>query len=336
MSKLAKQFTFLATCCVLALALAAFAGSAQAEDPISRFFSPTVGQLKTRIAYEGFYHPTQDLERQDTDLSIVTQDLSVITPIAQDKKSEWGFGAWVSNRFCQTDAVMPYSGKEFPETLWDMGVGLHHKRKINPRWIVGAFAGVGSASDDPFHSSDAASVRAAGMASYRTSPSQAWNFYIFYSNLIAFWGGIPVPGVSWMYTPSKNFRLNLGVPAVSIFYRPIEKLSFQARYAFPNETYARLGYDLTKETMLYTAFAWTHNGYFRKDRKYDDDRLFFFEKRVSLGLTSQFSSNIKLEAAGGWAFDRLIFEGENYSDRDQNRLDIEDGMFFKLLVGYSF
>ena len=336
MSRLAKQSKFFAAWCALTLALTILAGQAQAEDPISRLFSPTVGQLKTSIAYEGFYHPTQDLDKQNADMSIFTQELSFITPLSQDNKSEWGIGAWARNKNIQTEAVMPYSGKDFPETLWDLGLGIHHKRKISSRWIAGGFVGVGSASDEPFHKSDATAVRAAGMASLRTSPSQAWNFYVFYSSLAAFWGGIPVPGVSWLYTPSKNLRLNLGVPALSIYYRPLEKLSFLVSYAYPTETYVKIGYDLTKETTVFTSFAWTHNGYFRSDRKYDDDRLFFFEKRALLGITSRFSKSLKLEAAGGWSFDRLIFEGENYDDRDQNRIDLEDGMIFKLSLGYSF
>jgi len=37
--------------------------------------------------------------------------------------------------------------------------------------------------------------------------------------------------------------------------------------------------------------------------------------------------HVGFELAGGYAFDRFYFEGENYSDRHDNRIDVGAGPF---------
>ena len=43
-----------------------------------------------------------------------------------------------------------------------------------------------------------------------------------------------------------------------------------------------------------------------------------------------------VELSGGWAFDRFYFEGESYSDRRENRVEIGDGPFAVLRVAFRF
>ena len=42
------------------------------------------------------------------------------------------------------------------------------------------------------------------------------------------------------------------------------------------------------------------------------------------------------ELNGGWAFDRFYFEGESYSDRRENRIDVGDGPWGAFRVGLRF
>lgn len=43
-----------------------------------------------------------------------------------------------------------------------------------------------------------------------------------------------------------------------------------------------------------------------------------------------------LDINDGWAFDRFFFQGENYGDRWQDRVSLEDGVFFGGQIGYRF
>ena len=49
-----------------------------------------------------------------------------------------------------------------------------------------------------------------------------------------------------------------------------------------------------------------------------------------------FLKHLSLELSGGWAFDRFYFEGEDYDDRDDNRIDVESGPFGKAMVSVRF
>jgi len=42
------------------------------------------------------------------------------------------------------------------------------------------------------------------------------------------------------------------------------------------------------------------------------------------------------DAGGGYAFRRFFFEGEDYGDRDDNRLIVGDGPFVSLRLGARF
>jgi hypothetical protein len=45
---------------------------------------------------------------------------------------------------------------------------------------------------------------------------------------------------------------------------------------------------------------------------------------------------VGFQLAGGYAFDRFAFEGESYSDRRENRIDIDAGPFVAARVSVRF
>ena len=87
---------------------------------------------------------------------------------------------------------------------------------------------------------------------------------------------------------------------------------------------------------VFGEFNWRNERYFRADRTDDDDRLFYYEKNVNGGVRVNFLKHLSLELSGGWAFDRFYFEGEDYDDRDDNRIDVENGPFAKAMVSVRF
>jgi hypothetical protein len=83
-------------------------------------------------------------------------------------------------------------------------------------------------------------------------------------------------------------------------------------------------------------FDWTNDRYFRADRPDPDERLFYYEKRIRAGVIIGLARQLYVEVAGGYSFDRFYFEGEGYSDRGQNRVDVEDGPFAAIRLGTRF
>jgi len=76
----------------------------------------------------------------------------------------------------------------------------------------------------------------------------------------------------------------------------------------------------------YVGFDWDHDHYYRSDRDDKDDKIFYYEKRLTAGARFDLR-HIGFEVYGGYAFDRFYFEGEKYSDRDANRIDVGAGPF---------
>jgi hypothetical protein len=53
---------------------------------------------------------------------------------------------------------------------------------------------------------------------------------------------------------------------------------------------------------------------------------------VSAGV----SKNVLLDLSAGYTFDRMYFEGRNFTDRSFNRLDIGDGPYIAFRVDVRF
>ena len=97
-----------------------------------------------------------------------------------------------------------------------------------------------------------------------------------------------------------------------------------------------MGYELIDDVEIYGLFAWKNDAYLRHDRPDNDDQLIYFEKHVRGGVHWQILEQLSLDLSAGWAFDRFYFEGEDYGDRGDNRLDIDDGPIAQLSVRMTF
>jgi hypothetical protein len=98
----------------------------------------------------------------------------------------------------------------------------------------------------------------------------------------------------------------------------------------------RVSYQLFRPVRLWAGFDWTRERYIRADRAEEDDRLFYYEKRVRAGVTVGLARFLYVDVAGGYSFDRFYFEGEDYGDRRDNRLDVGSGPFAAVRVGLRF
>jgi hypothetical protein len=96
--------------------------------------------------------------------------------------------------------------------------------------------------------------------------------------------------------------------------------------------HAKATYKLMPRLCIYTAFDWSNEGYLLADRPNPRDRLFYYEKRLSGGVKYLWSEHVSLDLATGYDFDRFWFEGQHYSDRHFNRLDVDSGVFVSFRV----
>src|SRR6266511_3479123 len=85
----------------------------------------------------------------------------------------------------------------------------------------------------------------------------------------------------------------------------------------------------------YAGFDWDHDKYYRADRDDKDDKIFYYEKRLTAGVRFDLR-HVGFEVYGGWAFDRFYFEGDRYGNRHDNRIDVDDGPFIVGKVSVRF
>lgn len=311
----------LALCLVLLLP-----GLAAAQAELQSLLSSDLDRQMPRADYRILYYSNERVANQPTHLGFTDHRVSLTLPLWGDSRDSATFFTNADLEDFRTKAVLPDSGRRFPGELWDVRLGGTYRHKFDNNWIGGASLTVGSASDKPFHSTDELIARGFAFLRIPHRETNAWLFSLAYANDAEFLGGVPVPGIAYLYAPSENFHAVIGVPFSAIEYRPFEKLTLEASYVPVRRVRARATYVMFRPLRLWAGFDWDNERHFLADRHDKDDKLFYYEKRLSGGIRFDLR-HVGLEVYGGRTFDRFYFEGESYSDRHDNRIDIHDGWF---------
>lgn len=302
---------------------------AAAQGELQLMLDPILGRQMPRADYRITYFPDERVEGQDTEFSYIQHRPSFSLPLWQDKRDEWIVSGAVRLQDFDTGAVLPDTGQRFPGELWDARIGVSYRHKFDNGWIGALSVNVGSASDKPFHSWDEFVVRAVGLLRVPQGERNAWLFSLLYVNdeqYLFGLSGIPIPGIAYQWVPSEIFQAIIGIPFSSIQVRPLEKLTLEALYVPVRRVRVRATYEVFRPLRIWAGFDWDSEHYALAGREDKDDQLFYYEKRFTGGIRFDLR-HIGFEVAGGRIFDRLYFTGETYSNRDDNRINVEDGWF---------
>jgi len=321
--------------CVASLCL--LAGPLAAQDIGRNWLSAKVGQLKTEVGYDVDGLCQRNVEDQDAEFAMIRHSFHVFAPLWQNEKEEFAarvkIGAWDLD----TDARLSGPNVELPDELWDLQFGAQWRRKLDNGWIAGAGLEIGSPSDKPFDSCEEVTVNAMGSLRIPAGERDAWLLLVQYSNNRPFLQNVPIPGVAYQWIPDpKRLRAVIGVPFSSLYAEPIDRMYVRFRYMMIRRIHAEVGYRVLDPLTAYLSFDWDNDRFLRADRSDSDDRLFYYEKRLTVGLRWRIMEGLSLDVFGGYAFDRLLFEGEKYDDRNQSRINISDGTICGLKARWRF
>jgi len=319
------------------LAVLAASVPAGAQGVGRTWLSQRVGELKTEVDYGVTGSCNRDVKDQDAELALIRHSFHVFAPLWQNEREEVAARISVDAWDVDTEARLTRPNVELPEHLWDLQFGGMWRRKLDNGWIVGAGVEVGSPSDKPFDSCEETSVNAMGSLRMPAGERDAWLFFVQYSNNRSFLPHVPIPGVAYQWVPDpKRFRAVVGVPFSQLYAEPIDRLYVQLRYLLVRQVHAEIGYRVLDTLNIYAAFDWDNNRFFRAGRRENDDRIFYYEKRLTTGVRWEVCEGLTADIFGGYAFDRFFFEGEKYDDRDQSRIDVADGAFIGIKASYRF
>lgn len=300
------------------------------------FFGPALGKLDFSLSYDAAWYPDRPVSGQNADLGFSLHRVRLLAPIAQSDRFEWAAVGGLKVLPIDTHAILPDSRREFPDQLWDVDLGTAARWKLDNGWIVGGDLVAGSASDRPFAGIDEMSFQADALLRVPWRESLAWIFLLNYSNNREFAPHIPLPAVTLAYEPGPHLQILAGVPYTSIRWSPASALEIFASYSIVRTVRTRVSYRILSPLSVYAGFDWDNQRFFRHDRTDEDARLSYYEKRIGGGIRWDITQSVFVDAGGGYAFDRFWFEGEDYSDRNVNRIDLANGPFATLRVGMRF
>ncbi|HMF14008.1 MAG TPA: hypothetical protein VKE94_16940, partial [Gemmataceae bacterium] len=295
--------------------------------------SPVVGHLVPLASYRFAWFPSEPVQGQPTNLGYTQHDISLVVPVWQDPANELSVNAHVRAEFFNTDAILPNTLQPFPGDLWNIHFGTSYRHLFDNGWIAGGSVSVGSASDKPFHGIEEMTAGVNAFLRIPRGEHDAWILTLSYSptNELAF----PVPGVAYLWQPSPDFRAFIGLP-FSLWWRPIEDLTLDLSYMLVRTVHARATYRVCPAARVYAAFDWSNESYFLADRPNENDRFFYYDKRLSAGVLFYLGRSATLDFSGGYVFDRFYFEGAKYSDNGFNRVDVGNGAFVAVRIGVRY
>ena len=109
-----------------------------------------------------------------------------------------------------TSAMLPDSGRSFPDTLWNIRFGMNYSHLFVNDWLLTMGVNLGSSSDKPFDTWRELNFGINAMLRVPQGERNAWVFSLSYSPLgqIAF----PIPGIAFQWQANDWVRVNLGLP----------------------------------------------------------------------------------------------------------------------------
>jgi len=284
-------------------------------------------------SYRVTWLPEASVIGQPTDLSAVRQDFRWTCPVWKDDSQMFGLTAGVRNVLTNTGAVLPATGQPFPDDLWDVRFGFTYKYLFANGWLTGANVDFGSASDRPFSSFNVLTAGFSGFLRIPVGEHNAWLFTLAYSPTAEL--NFPVPGVAFYWQPSDSFNATIGIPS-KVVWRPLEDVMLEASYMPLTTVTAKAAWRVWGGVSVYVAYNLGNESYFLADSLDSQERLFYYDQRVTGGVKLQFGRNCALDLSSGYAFDRYYFEGTSFSDRNSNRIDVADSPFLALMLELRF
>jgi hypothetical protein len=142
---------------------------------------------------------------------------------------------------------------------------------------------------------------------------------------------IPLPVLLWTKIWNKQLRTSIGFPFLGIAWTPADWIEFNFR-GIP-------GVFQTGDIVIHAGARWDLFARYRAanfrfyidEYPNDNDRLFYGEQRVELGVTWKPDEQLELTLVAGWAFEREFSTGFDSRDTD-TLVRIDKGAVF----GFSF
>lgn len=266
--------------------------------------------------------------------SIDQQRLSILTPLYRDEKNRFTAMANAANLHLDRGPILRKTGTKVPTEFYRTEVGGHYSHELSDARHLALRGSLGYASDKPFQDKQDLIFNLNGSYSFPGNEYSFWALTLFVSNNSPIANYIPIPGFLYFYKKN-NLTGVFGLPMASLQWKPVQPWAFSF-FLFGPTINLEAAYSLENRMQLFVASNWSQQSFFRSSRTRQDDRIIFEEKRGVLGLKSPLGRTLHGEAQIGYAFDRSIYEGDGFLNRDRGSAPIDDSWFAQINLRYSF
>lgn len=282
-------------------------------------------QQKVMLSYSGLFYDKSDFPQERASTSY--QAMNFIAPVYKTDTEA------VSMSLSGTQlAVKP--GQDNLSELYDLQFGLGYTKALDDKRLWSVSARYGSASDKPFEDPTVTTLGVTAFYSYPSDETSRWLLLLDYSNNRPILNEIPLPGFAYFYAPSKTFRGVFGVPFVSLNWDYAEKWGMEVFTLVPWIFKASVNYKLNEYARIYTGIDFSQVTYYLYSRENRNDRLFYDEKKIFLGVKSPLSKSVFAELEMGHAFDRAFFVDENYTTNPDTSVEIGNAYYGKVSLRF--
>ena len=248
-----------------------FVSLACSQESMQAFFGPPAFKpdLSGELHWRGF--ETTEVEQEDQKLALQAYGFRGGYRQAVSAQYEWLISGKAMRYDVETQALIPGSGgAPIPAELWDLELSAGLKRRWEGGHAAGLVASVGSPSDRPFHSLSETQLGATAFYLRPAGGRNAWVFFLNYSNQRSFLNHVPLPGVAYLWVPSRDTFAMIGLPVALLRTSLTPDLSLELFYFPPVRGRVRLAYALTPRVMPYLRFRSDRDAFLRWDRSESD------------------------------------------------------------------
>lgn len=205
-----------------------------------------------------------------------------------------------------------------PSKLVDTSVAFGMGVAEQDGWQAGITAAIGYAAAGAFDDGNGWYAKADFAIGKEFKEGQSIGFVLDYDGNRTLMPDVPLPGFEYRTQLDPKLLLAVGFPFSSVRWRPIEQLTIDAKYVFPDDGQVRVDYEVIKDFGLFAEYLLRQDAFHNDAFANTHDRLIFQQRRIEGGVRWTPWKEASLIAAVGYAFSQEFNVG--WDTRDQDRV----------------
>ncbi len=210
------------------------------------------------------------------------------------------------------------TGVALPQNLWKFDLSTSFSHRIDEDKLIGGGLSFGSASDHPFASGDVDTVGGSLFYSWPASETNRWVVSVFFSNNNPILNYFPIPGFMYL-TQGKTLIGMFGFPLNTVIWMPEAPWMFTLSIFGPT-VHAEAAWGTPSRFQAFVGFHWLQQSFLLEDRPHPNDRLYFAQKKIPVGVRFPLWNVLTSEFSAGYAFARILEQGPHLGSDEDGRV----------------